>query len=64
MAPRKPNPARKATPSPPVTRTIAPADIESARARFRKHAPRRYWGLVDATPAPTPQLPKKPQGSV
>jgi hypothetical protein len=62
MARRKDNPARKAVTTPPVTVQITPEDIASARERFRKHAPRKYWGLVDATPAePTAPNPPPPK---
>jgi len=58
---RRKNPARKATPTPPVSANVTPADFASARERFRKHAPRRFWGLADAKPAsePKPKLKKK-----
>ena len=59
MPPRKPNPARRAVTSPPVSLTITPADIERARERFRKHAPRRWWGLLEAPKVAKP--PKKPK---
>ena len=61
MPPRKPNPARKAVTSPPVSLTITPADIESARKAFRKHAPRRAWGLLEAPKVAKPA--KKPKGA-
>ena len=61
MTPRKPNPARKAVTSPPVSLTVTPADIENARARFRKHAPRRAWGLLEAPKVAKPARPKKPK---
>ena len=60
-SPRKPNPARAATPTPPVSLTITPADIERARAAFRKHAPRRAWGLLEAPKVEKPARPKKPK---
>jgi hypothetical protein len=45
---RRPTPAGTATATPPVTLTITPDDIERARERFRKHAPREMWGLLEA----------------
>jgi len=51
----------KPTPTPPVTLTITPADIESARARFRKGAPREMWGLLEAPKVAKPSTPKKPK---
>ena len=59
MTPRRKNPARTATPSPPVSLTVTPADIESARKAFRKHAPRRAWGLLEAPKVAKPARPKK-----
>ena len=58
-SPRKPNPARAATPTPPVSLTITPADIDAARKAFRKHAPRRAWGLLEAPKVAKPTKPTK-----
>jgi len=58
---RRTNPARKATPTPPVSLIITDADIASARERFRKHAPRQFWGLLEAPKVTTPATPKKPE---
>lgn len=51
---RRPNPAREATPTPPVSLTITEADLQDAREAWRKHAPRRYWGLLEAPKAVPP----------
>lgn len=61
MPRRKPNPAREATPTPPVPVQITPEDIAHAREAWRKHAPRKFWGLVDATPAPEQPEPPPPK---
>lgn len=43
---RRTNPARTYT-GPIEQPTISASDIVRSRERWRKYAPRRYWGLVD-----------------
>lgn len=48
---RRLNRARDATPPPPVSLEITEADLLAARERFRKHAPREFWGLLEVRDA-------------
>jgi hypothetical protein len=48
---RRPNPAREATPTPPVSLEITEADLQAARELWRKHAPHRYvFSAINGVP--------------
>lgn len=48
MALRRDNPARSSVSAAKIDESITAADLEHAQAAWRKHAPRKYWGLLNA----------------